>query len=77
MWRKGIPVSSLAAYAADPEAFCAAAATSGRGPLRAIALAILGLVVIVAALAVSGRLPWPGPLAEEALDSLLSLVPRS
>lgn len=76
MWRRSIPVSSLAAYAAGPEAFCGAAASSGRGPVRAIALAVPGLVLVAAALALSGRLPLPG-LPEEPLRALLSLAGRS
>lgn len=76
MWRRSIPISSLAAYAAEPEAFRGAAATPGRGPARAIALAVLGLVLAAAALALSGRLPLSG-LPEGPLRALLSLVGRS
>lgn len=76
MWRRAIPISSLAAYAADPEAYCRAPATSGRGPLRAIALAVLGLVVVAVALVLTGRLP-PARLLDEPLRVLLSLVGAS
>lgn len=80
MWRRSIHVSSLAAYAADPAAFCRAAAASGRGPVRAIALGALGIALVAGvagALALSGRAPLAGLLDEAPLDALLSLVRAS
>lgn len=76
MWHRGIPVSSLAAYAADPEASCRTQA-SGRGRRRVLALGLGGLVVLAAALAATGRLPSTALPLDDLPAALLSLVHRS
>lgn len=77
MWHRSIPVSSLAAYAAAPEAFCRAAIAPRRGRLRAIALGVLALVAVTAALALTGHLPLARLLDDAPLETLRSLVQRS
>lgn len=77
MWRRSIPISSLAAYAADPEAFCRSASAPGRGRMRVLALGVLGLVAVAGALALTGRLPPAVLPVDGLLDALTTLVPGS